>query len=338
MKETTPLFICDRNEHLVHLAFAEAIGADYYYYNLPNYIHNPLVNLESGFHRIYEGIKLPKYNTYLSINLLTPVIKNIIQKNKSKIIHFTASSYYPSLTSGIPIKVPFYEKAVIKHLFKSIDGIITVSEFMKEEISKISNCPIKVVSPFIDPIRYDKLLSLKPNLDNHTIVFIGSGNRKRAINDAILIDAFREIKNEFEDSKLYILGKNYSKKLELHDGIYVTGYTKNINEFLEKSSLSVLPGYGTSFHVSVIETICAGLPTIVSKYTGAKDVVERVNTNFIRDITPEDFTKGIKWYFNLSLDKKIEYSEKGKKVSTEYTKEKKCNDFREKFNLLINTE
>ncbi len=328
------LFICDEEEHPVHEGFAESIGADFYRYTIPDYIHKQ--NWISRALDLRRGIKLPDYDVYLATGLSIPIIKKIVkQRNKPKIIHLAASSYYSRLTLGIPRTIPRYEKPVIKQLFRFVDGVIAISEFVKEEISKVTDCPVEIVHPFISPARYDRLSSIEPSLDSNIITFVGSGSRKSAINERILIDAFKRVKEEFKDSELFIIGKGYSKELEKFDGIHLTGYTENIALFLQKSSVFVLPGYGTAFHVGVVEAMCAGLPALVSRYTGAKDAVKRLDKKFIRDITPEDFAKGIIWYFDLPLDDKKWYSEKSKEISKEFTKERKCREFREKFELLL---
>ena len=77
------------------------------------------------------------------------------------------------------------------------------------------------------------------------------------------------------------------------------------------------------------------MPAVISKYTGAKDVVREIEREFIRDITPEDFAKGVTWYFDLSLDEKKQYSKRARAVSEGFTKKRKCQEFREKFESLL---
>ena len=326
------LFICDEEEHPVHEGFAESIGADFYRYTIPDYIHKQ--NWISRALDLRRGIKLPDYDVYLATGLSIPIIKKIVkQRNKPKIIHLAASSYYSRLTLGIPRTIPRYEKPVIKQLFRFVDGIIAISEFVKEEISKVTDCPVEIVPPFIDPILYSRLFSLKPNLDGHIIVVVGK--RRGTIDIMTLIKAFEIVKKEFKDCELYIIGAGHSKELEKFNGIHVTGWVDDLSPFLQKSSLFAFPGYGQAFYLGVVEAMCAGLPALVSRYTGAKDAVKRLDKKFIRDITPEDFAKRIIWYFDLPLDDKKWYSEKSKEISKEFTKERKCREFREKFELLL---
>ena len=59
-------------------------------------------------------------------------------------------------------------------------------------------------------------------------------------------------------------------------GVYFEGY-QNINPYLKKCSLSLHLGRGEAFGINILETMLVGIPTIVSKYTGAKYAVACIN-------------------------------------------------------------
>jgi len=112
------LFICDKEEHPVHVGFAESIGADFSRYTIPDYIHGQ--NWTSRALDLCRGITLPDYDVYLASGLFIPVVKKILKKNKPKIILLAASSYYSRLTMGILKTIPRYEKSIIKQLFRFV--------------------------------------------------------------------------------------------------------------------------------------------------------------------------------------------------------------------------
>ena len=319
------LYIGPKTDHPVHIGFAESIYAKFYSYDASMHFMS----------RLCMGMKLPNYDVYLLDAPAKLILKKIT--TNCKLIQLTASLFYPHLTLGVPKIVPKWERVAKKHLYRclyrTVDGAIAVSEFIKNEASKILKCPIKVVHPYIQPALYTRLSCLKPNLDTHKISFIGY--HRENIRCDILIEAFKLVKEEFRDSELYIIGKGHSKELERFGGIHVTGWVDDIVPFLQKTSLLVFPGYGQAFYIGVTEALRAGVPALISKYTGAKDVVKEIKREFIRNITPEDFAKGIAWYFDLSLDEKKQYSKRARAVSEGFTKKRKCQEFREKFESLL---
>jgi len=65
----------------------------------------------------------------------------------------------------------------------------------------------------------------------------------------------------------------------------------------------------------------AGLPALVSEWTGAKEVVEQVSKKLIAPLDPTAIAERIHWYFDLSPEEKKAFSEKSKEISKFYTEE-----------------
>ena len=78
----------------------------------------------------------------------------------------------------------------------------------------------------------------------------------------------------------------------------------------------------------------AGLLTVVSKWTGTKEIVEQVDNRFITELTHKSISDTIKLVTNLSLDEKYEISAKFKQISKLYEYEKMVNNYRKIFNDL----
>lgn len=310
------LFICHKNEHPVHLAFAEAIGADIY-------------EQDHNFFSIPKGLLLPKYDVYLVSNPGDIILKKFLHP-EIKIIQLIASQFYPRLTLGIPKPLNRREKLLIKKSLESVDGAIAISTFVRDEAAKVLDCPIKISQPFVNDKNYCKLLKIEPDLNSNKIIFIG--HKRSNLKIDILIEAFKIAKKQIPDLELCIVGIGHSKELENINGIYVTGWVDNIAPYIEEASLAVFPGYGQSFYLGVIETMLGGLPTIATKYTGAKDAINV--KELIREPTVEDIAKGILWYFNLSDNKKKELSKEARKSVIGFDKQTKCNEFLRNFQEL----
>ena len=308
-------FVCHKNEHRVHLAFAEAIGADIYELN-----HN--------FLSIPKRLLLPKYDVYLVSNPGDVLLKKLLHR-KIKVIQLIASRFYSRYTLGIPKKLTFFETHLTA--FKHIDGAIAISTFIRDEALKVLDCPIKISYPFVSNEKYYDLIKVKPNLESKRIIFIGQKETNLKID--ILVEAFKIAKKQIPDLELCIVGMGHSKELENINGIYVTGWVDNIATYIEEASLAVFPGYGQSFYLGVIETMLGGVPTIATKYIGAKDAI-RIGY-FVRDITAESIAKGIYWYFNLLKRERKAYSDAARNSVLGFDKQTKCNEFLRNFQELV---
>jgi len=314
---TNVLFICHKNEHHVHLAFAEAIGADIY---------------EQSYRslNVLKGWIMPKYDVYLVTSPGNIVLKKILHSD-IKIVQFIGSQYYSRFTLGIPKKLNPLERYISKCISNYVDGAMAISTFVKNEASKVLKCPIEISYPFISDNNYSKLLKVRPNLESKKIIFIGYKRPNLRVD--ILIEAFKRTKKQISDLELYIIGRSHSKKLENIDGVHVTGWVDDIVPYVKESSLAIFPGYGQSFYIGVVETQLAGIPTFVSEFTGAKDAV--TNERFIRRMTVDSFVESILWYYNLPLRERKEYSEEVRRNTMNFDKETKCREFKEVFNSLL---
>jgi glycosyltransferase involved in cell wall biosynthesis len=105
------------------------------------------------------------------------------------------------------------------------------------------------------------------------------------------------------------------------------GKSDNLTKYLSKSSLYLHCARGEAFGISVIEAMAAGVPPIVSEWTGAKEVVSQVSDMLIVPLDQDIILQRVKWYFNLPLEKKIELSDKCRKISREYTQENAVANF-----------
>ena len=314
MKNQKILFVCNKNEHPVHLGFAEAIGADIY--ERSNYISNIL--------------KIPKYDVFLITNPTDISLKKTLYQN-TKIIQLIASQFYIRYSYGLPKPLTKVQKILSTYSLRYIDGAIAISTFVRDAAANVLKCPIKISYPFINDKKYYKLLKINPDLSSKKIFFVGT-NRPN-LNIDMLVKAFMIAQREIPKLELFIVGQGHHKGLNHINGIHVTGWIDDIIPYIEDSSLAVFPGYGQSFYLGVVETMLASVPTLVTEYTGAKDVVN--HESFIRKPTPEKIAEGIIWYLGLSNNEKREYSSIMRGNAMVFDKTTKCNEFKKNFEEIL---
>ena len=324
------------NKHAIHVLH-DAVSDSTYEMRLPDI--TAVKTLKGYIYRslnILKGLTLPLYDVYLVEDPGSVALKKLFHP-KIKVIQYIDSSYYPSLTINVPKRnYPIIEKYLVKLIFPHlVDGCIVISDFTRNEAVKVLKCPSTVaMCSFVRESRYKTLLNLKPNLNTHNIVYIGNANKDNLKVD-ILIEAFKQVKKYYNDTELYILGSEHPKSLEKIEGIHIEGFTENIESYLKKCSLAVIPGYGQACYTAVLETLLAGIPTIISNQMGLVELVESIDKRFVRDITPTKFADGIIWYFNTPLKEKIKYSDKAKSIGKDFNEENKVKEFKEKFFELV---
>ena len=233
------------------------------------------------------------------------------------------------------VKYPKWRSIIAKKFIKELDGAICIGDFSASLFRKFNKkSPIINIPAFVFKEKQKTLSKINPNLSNNNLLFIGHGPDYHVKGIDLLIEVFKDIKNKFPNTKLYILGKWKVRNEWKVGGIYFEG-TKDIFPYLKKSSLSIHLGVGESFGINILETMLAGIPTIVSKYTGAKQAVKQVDKNMILPLKKEVIFNKIRNYFNLNLREKKELSKRCKNVAKKFNEEKILKTFKKKFQKFI---
>ena len=79
----------------------------------------------------------------------------------------------------------------------------------------------------------------------------------------------------------------------------------------------------------------AGLPTVVSKWTGTKEIVDRVDKKFVIDPDKDSAVKVIDWYFKLTLKEKKIFSKKFRKAVSFLTPDESQREFKNAIKELV---
>jgi glycosyltransferase involved in cell wall biosynthesis len=320
--------------HPSHEGFARAISADFRYYNkLLHYSFSPKIVTST-----INGILLPKYPIYLTEGGAPLSVLAVHKMIDKKCIHINliADETFILLTEKRQKKTDAKLRVEnFAHKFSSrfIDGAIAVSKYAKETAEKCLDVPIKIVHPFIENDLYERLYQIQPRIQNHTLLTIGYNRQSKGMD--ILIDSFQRIKREIRDAELYIIGSGYPKEWEKIDGVHIEGFAKDLVPYFMNASLYIQPSRADTFPVSTLESLRAGLPTIVSDHTGTKEVIQNLGNDFIRKVDAEDITRGILSYFDLKDSVKHQLSEKAKKISEQFSQQNMCHQFQIEFDQLI---
>jgi glycosyltransferase involved in cell wall biosynthesis len=279
--------------HEIHLKFAKQITHDV--------LQITNKNIPKDYYAYFLEGKYPLLILKRMIGKVSKKSKIISLFANPRLFYMKNNYFYDNKDKKIK-RYPFLKKIVYKKLLKKIDGALCVGTFIANILREMnSKVKIKVVYPFIEEKRYQKLQKIKPNLNSENILFIGNGPDPYVKGLNLLIKSFNLLKEEFKDSKLYILGewpKEIVEKLK-SERVFFEGPQKNIEKYFKNSSLYVHVGIGDTFPTTVLESFLAGIPAIVSNQTGIKEIVKKLDKNLISNINSKNISDKIKNYLKL---------------------------------------
>lgn len=110
-------------------------------------------------------------------------------------------------------------------------------------------------------------------------------------NQAMLIAAFASFLEKHPCSELVIVGEGPSRseletlitQLQLSDFVTITGFKKNILDYLKKSDLFVLPSFSEGFGISLVEAMACEVPVLASNVGGTNEILQDLDDGFLID-------------------------------------------------------
>lgn len=136
------------------------------------------------------------------------------------------------------------------------------------------------IEKFAFSISKRNLMRSKLNLTNE-LAFVHIGRLTFQKNHDFLIDVFQYIHNSNPKSKLFLIGvgeledniRNKIKECNLSDSVAFLGSVNNVGDYLQAMDAMIFPSVYEGFGTVVIESQCAGLPTLASDVLPAETKV-----------------------------------------------------------------
>lgn len=171
--------------------------------------------------------------------------------------------------------------------YRQADAYVSKSNVITETFEK-ANFPIKKVSevpyavdvdkyrPLDDADKYELRRRLNIWPDGKIILFAGGINKRKGVN--FLLKAFIEVKAEFPDIKLLLLGPSGRYDNEFLEGLRTmiksSGFeedvyfpeksVENVDEYMKAADVYVLPSFREGFPISIIEAMASRLVVVGS--------------------------------------------------------------------------
>jgi glycosyltransferase involved in cell wall biosynthesis len=234
-------------------------------------------------------------------------VPSVIKISESKYIGFSGGS----LLSNILGLRRFRKKNA-----NSISAYISISSEIRQKLleagiksEKIYNIPNGVNIDRFKPLLQSEKKKLRKKLtlkDKFTVIFTGSFSDRK--NPLLIVKAFGEIHNK-DNIQLLLVGPDREESdqrdriisyISEHKikNVIIKDFQEDIELYYQSSDIFVLPSNQEGLSNSMLEALACGLPAVVTKISGAEDVIdERENGTFIDD-DPISIKKALMSYIN----------------------------------------
>jgi len=234
-----------------------------------------------------------------------------------------------------------------KGLNQHMPMVLPVSTLVKDELLKIYDIPeskIRVVHPGISPHRFGVL---NPESCRHEIrqrhrfsssdvvvLFVGMNFEIKRL-ELVLEGLAKSVAQENGKSnfKLLVVGKGKKKRylamardLGIADRVVFAGVTHRIEKYYLASDIFAMPSVFDTFGIAVLEAMAAGLPIIITRKVGAKDLIEPGIHGFVLPENPSAFDLSQKLAFLMNKENRMKMGENGRQVALRYTWDKTADE------------
>lgn len=173
-----------------------------------------------------------------------------------------------------------YLDFVINNTLDKADVITTPSNHSKEELLKYYTNAYKkrleVIHLGIDKISYNKI---DLELNSPYILLVGTHSPRK--NLKVVYKAWRNLKRDFPELKLVIVGKGeYFSKLADDDDVILTGYVSEdkLNTLYDQAKVFCFPSLYEGFGMPILEAFSHGTPVISAKNSSLPEVLGDAGT------------------------------------------------------------
>ncbi|WP_135366258.1 glycosyltransferase [Halosimplex halophilum] len=331
--------------HPAHTGFADAIGADFICCNP----RSDGSKIDSPLNEFFNGFSLPDYDIYItegSRPLYSGIAATIF--SDSNLIYLGGDHRLRELSlGGFPNQAQTDTRylrtrsKILQFLCQHfIDGAIAVSADSATFLQQLFGSPstVRTAKPYVQRDVFKSLSTLSTDLESKKVAVIASANRGN-VGDYkgidMLVDSWPDVRNHFPDLKLEIVGKGHQAKHENTEGVRVKGYVEDLDTVFESIGLYVQPSRLEVFGVSVIESMVAGVPPLVTETTGASSELKGIEPALVVDPNPESIASGIVQYFDRTVAERENIAKECREYAMSFSPDVRTKIFHEEFKSLI---
>jgi len=191
---------------------------------------------------------------------------------------------------------------LLSYVLNKIDGVSTVSNYMKEQIRKYfaDRDEIEVIYNPIDTNKYKKMnirtCDFKIKFEKN---FVHVSNFRRVKNAPMIIEAFAEVAKEYRDVGLIMVGEGperkkceeLASKLNIKDNVIFQGVRSSVVPIYNCAEALISASSNESFGLTLAEAMACEVPVIAPKVGGIPEVVDNGRNGLLFDISKKESLK-----------------------------------------------
>ncbi len=210
---------------------------------------------------------------------------------------------------------------VMSHIFDNVDGLSTVSNYLKEEMeTKFRHS--KEIGVFYNPIDTDRYKRVETKICDFRLkyskYFVHVSNFRPVKQTPFIVEVFAEIVKEFPDLGLIMIGEGPERKmceelamkLSIADNVLFQGVRSVLPPIYSCSSALLSASTSESFGLTLAEAMACEVPVIAPKIGGIPEVVDHGINGFVYE--PKNKKEFIDYALRILNDENLE-REMGKK-------------------------
>jgi len=233
------------------------------------------------------------------------------------------------------LQAGFYSKRVKWGLLQAIrryDALLVIGEMQAQLAHRLlgKRCPpVYVGFNGVAEERLEALRKVEPSLEKPVLLFIGHGGaswRTYYKGLDLFVEVMARLRAHLPQVEGWIVGRWAEAEQEAllrrypEAPVRFLGATEQIQDILAQAALYFHPGQGDAYPTSVLEAMAAGVPALVSEWTGAREAVQRVWPEGVLPLSTQAMTQAILRYFALPVAERRAIGERGRMlVHVHYT-------------------
>jgi phosphatidylinositol alpha-mannosyltransferase len=242
--------------------------------------HGSLARITVSFHltnRIKHYMRDGGYDVVHFHEPLMPVLPITALRHSDT---FNVGTFHAFARSNVGY---YYGKPLLKRYVRRLNVRVAVSAAARDFVQRYFPGQYRIVPNGIDVARFDRSTPLPELSDGRpTLLFVGRLERRKGL--GYLLRAFIELKAEFEDLRLVIVGDGpmrrwYSSFTARHDleDVIMAGYVapSDLPRYYASCDVFCAPNTGDeSFGIVLLEAMASGKPIVATDIDGFRTVVD----------------------------------------------------------------
>lgn len=270
--------------------------------NFPNTDSKPKFQPHDKIYRLGKAILIPLNQSYATFPFsfnLPFAVRSYLKRERFDIIHlygiFPPEISFWALHYSKTINIVTFLTAGFRHYnfgtsllqnlsrkyLNKLSGKIAISKVAQKTVEQYVPGNYWIIPSGVDTARFNPQVSSISGLLGRKILFVGRFDKRKGL--PVLIQAFAEIKNEIQDSKLLIIGagplENYCKhlteKLNTPDIIFLGQIGQDtLPRYFSSCDVFCSPALGgEALGIVLLEAMASGKPVVASNISGYNEVI-----------------------------------------------------------------